>query len=152
MGATMDEVWPIISNKAAIAVNQAWAGHSGSPFKGASRMITVDQHYALTGNDTQKLEATAVPSWQYFYKPLGNSKVAVLMMNHDGHDQTLALEFADVPDVSCTSCSVYDIWRQSMQPTASRTSITLDIARHDSAFLVLMPAKASDSSDDTLIL
>jgi len=28
-GATMDRVWPIISNKEAIAINQAWFGHPG---------------------------------------------------------------------------------------------------------------------------
>lgn len=28
---TMDRVWPIISNKEAIAVNQAWSGHPGGP-------------------------------------------------------------------------------------------------------------------------
>ena len=28
----MDQVWPIISNKEVIAINQAWAGFSGGPF------------------------------------------------------------------------------------------------------------------------
>lgn len=36
-----------ISNREAIAVNQAWAGHSGSPFKQSEeRIILSDLNYA----------------------------------------------------------------------------------------------------------
>ena len=34
----MDAVWEVIANTEAIAINQAWAGHSGSPFANASSM------------------------------------------------------------------------------------------------------------------
>ena len=35
----MDAVWPLISNKEAIAINQAWAGHSGSPFAQSNELV-----------------------------------------------------------------------------------------------------------------
>ena len=39
-------IWPVIANEEAIRVNQAWAGHSGSPFKeGADRVrLTAGVH------------------------------------------------------------------------------------------------------------
>lgn len=36
-------VWPIISNREVIAINQAWAGHSGSPFRSSPDWIIVDE-------------------------------------------------------------------------------------------------------------
>mmetsp|Transcript_27563 Transcript_27563/g.83917 ORF Transcript_27563/g.83917 Transcript_27563/m.83917 type:complete len:358 (-) Transcript_27563:60-1133(-) len=37
--AVSDAIWPIISNKKAIQINQAWAGHSGSPFMQSDEMV-----------------------------------------------------------------------------------------------------------------
>jgi len=48
-------IWPIISNTEAIAVNQAWAGYSGSVFKAATSTV------ALTA---AKGKVAAVPAWQ----------------------------------------------------------------------------------------
>jgi alpha-galactosidase len=52
----MDAIWPVIANPEVINVNQAWYGHSGSPFYNGT-------------------------SSQYFYKPIGRNQVAVLLMN-----------------------------------------------------------------------
>merc|ERR1712167_188056 len=38
-----DQIWPVISNREAIAINQAWAGHSGSPFKNSSSMVNAGE-------------------------------------------------------------------------------------------------------------
>jgi hypothetical protein len=60
----MDAVWPIIANPEAIAVNQAWAGHSGSPFKRSLESVH------LKHREGKKVIAFETAAWQYFYKPL----------------------------------------------------------------------------------
>merc|ERR1719387_2029935 len=39
--AVMDEIWPIIANKEAIAVSQTYAGFSGGPFKESDEEIAL---------------------------------------------------------------------------------------------------------------
>jgi hypothetical protein len=98
---------------------QAWAGHSGSPFKTADRTVSLPPVYSdraaaeaaaaasvsggsggmfAEGSDAAFLPVST-PAWQYLYKPLSSSeaKVAVLLMNHDSAAQVLTLDFADVP-------------------------------------------------------
>lgn len=123
----MDLVWPVISNKEAIAVNQAWAGHSGSPFKQAAQTV-------LLGAGEN---ATAQPSWQFFRKPLGGGKVAVLMMNHGSSAQTLTVNFADVPDLGCKRCKVRDVWERKDLGAFDSSFTAQDLASHDSRFLIL---------------
>lgn len=54
-----------------IAVNQAWAGHSGSPFKQSEHSVELTQ---LRGRERH----SDVPSWQFFYKPIGGSEQVYL--------------------------------------------------------------------------
>ena len=51
----MNAVWGIVSNKEVIAVNQAYAGHSGGPFKQSASQVKLkdDGHYVT------------VPTWQH---------------------------------------------------------------------------------------
>jgi len=60
----MDAVWPVIANPEAIAVNQAWAGHSGSPFKRSPETVH------LKHREKDKVITFETAAWQYFYKPL----------------------------------------------------------------------------------
>lgn len=137
----MDEIWPIISNKEAIAVNQAWDGHSGSPFKQADREVHLkDFKHVVEGVAVP--HAGAVPSWQYFYKPLGGGKVAVLLMNHDSHRQKLLLNFTDVPGGTCTTCRVRDVWIH--KDLGDMDGLSLELDKHDSAFLVLSQVASLD--------
>merc|ERR1740130_162505 len=71
----MDAVWPIIANKEIIAVNQAWAGHSGSPFKNATEVVQLEDYNSLLQGTVMAHEG-ATPSWQMFYKPVGGGKIA----------------------------------------------------------------------------
>ena len=70
----MDAVWPIISNKEAIAVNQAWAGHSGSAFYRSPNTVTLGavNHAAVQkGMGLPQLAAlgpTVAPQHEYYYK------------------------------------------------------------------------------------
>lgn len=144
-----DAVWPIIANKEAIAINQAWAGHSGSPFKQAETHVHLeDYNHELRGVVTP--HTAEVPSWQYFYKPLGSGKVAVLLMNHDSKEQKLTLDPKDVPSLSCSSCKVRDVWNHKDLPPL-KGSFEADVASHDSVFLVLSAASAEASVEEVVI-
>lgn len=68
----MDQIWPLIANPEIIAVNQAYYGHSGSPFVNSSEVTT------LSASEGQ-LE---IFNYQYFYKPIDATRTAVLLMNH----------------------------------------------------------------------
>ena len=94
----MDAVWPVISNKEALAVNQAWAGFAGSVFQQAADQV----HFSGL---SQGLSA-----WQYWYKPVGGGRTAVLMMNHAASSATLTLALSSVPGINGTSWAVRDIW------------------------------------------
>jgi len=144
----MDAIWPIISNKEAIAVNQAWAGHSGSPFKEASEQVLVTGWTSQNRKGLLEVqEDFTVPSWQYFYKPIGDGKVAIFMMNHASASANLKLDFKDVPGLTCSSCHVRDIWNH--KDAGTMNELALDVAPHDSAFLVL--SAASDSRSEIVV-
>lgn len=89
----MDRVWPLISNKDALKVNQAWDGFSGSVFLQANATVAL--------KDVIQEEAP-VPVWQMFYKPIGAGQIAVFLMNHDSVSATLNLPFSAVPGLSST--------------------------------------------------
>jgi alpha-galactosidase len=117
-------IWPIISNQEAIAVNQAWYGFSGSVFKQPSETIVLGEKF------------DAVPIWQYWYKPISATQVAVLLMNHDSNTNALTLNFSDIPGAPCSSCKVRDIWAHQDLGTFSGSWST-SLASHDSAFLMI---------------
>lgn len=141
----MDKIWPVIANPEVIAVNQAYAGHSGSPFKSADAMVKlgeIDYAKVEKGMNYEDVGASFAPSYQFLYKPLeaAGAKTAVLLMNHDSGAQDLTVNFADIPGVTCTSCKVRDIWARK-DLGASTTSYTAKgLASHDAAFLVITPA------------
>lgn len=130
--AAMDSIWPVITNKEAIAVNQAWAGHSGSPFKQSPDAVPLPGSH-LT-----------VPRWHFFRKPIGGGKVAVLMMNHGPDAHTMALSFADVPGLECKRCKVRDVWERKDLGVYDSTFTAQDLASHDSRFLILEAGEAEE--------
>jgi len=126
---TTKAIWDIISNTEAIAVNQAWYGYSGSVFKEASSMVKVGQGST----------STAVPAWQYWFKPTAAGTSAVLLMNHATATTALTVNFADIPG-GCTTCAVRDIWAHADLGTFTGSYTAKALAGHDSAFLLLTPA------------
>jgi len=146
-----DQIWDVISNKEVIAVNQAWAGHSGSPFAQSEQTVTLEwedveisEHRRPTKEEWQ-LRTTrthTTPTWQAFYKPIlpGGAATAVLLMNHDSTTQDLSFNFADVPSVTCTKCDVRDIWARRDLGTFTGSFTAKALESHDSAFLKITPA------------
>eukprot|EP00929_Paragymnodinium_shiwhaense_P084188 TRINITY_DN44_c0_g1_i4.p1 TRINITY_DN44_c0_g1~~TRINITY_DN44_c0_g1_i4.p1 ORF type:complete len:448 (-),score=88.85 TRINITY_DN44_c0_g1_i4:253-1542(-) len=133
----MDKLWPLIANPEIIAVNQAWAGHSGSPFKASSRIVKLKDYNQILWFKVVP-HTIPVPSTQYFYKRLGGEKIAVLLMNHDDEEQELLLDFKDIPGVKCSNCHVRCLFgRKDLGSFDGQVSFK--VASHDSKFLIIMP-------------
>ena len=159
-----NEVWPIITNKEAIAINQAWAGHSGSPFKESEQTVTLaawseplNGHHAMIEDEEDRGEdaegtllerSNVVAAWQYFYKPIlpGGAKVAVLMMNHDKRTKDMSLSFKDVPGLTCTKCNVRDVWAKKDLGTFTDTYTAKGLVGHDAAFIRSRPREVAKYS------
>jgi len=154
----MEEIWPIISNREAIAVNQAWAGHSGSPFKQSATNITLlgfadqTEKPIIGDKGVAKGKETPLPSWHFFYKPLGSGRVAVLLMSHTEAEQSLTVHFADVPGLPCSRCSVRDVWLHEDAGVQLDRYTVKGLTGHDSAFLILSPEpRASHQAFEMLL-
>merc|ERR1719440_1774936 len=148
----MDQIWPIISNKEAIAVSQTYAGYSGGPFKSSNSEVVLDEvNYAAKEKDMADEAFAAMgpataPSFQYFYKPMkaDGSKIAVLLMNHGDGNANLDLAFADVPGLAKGKIQVRDIWNHKDVTTTTDSKITRTVASHDADFLVLTVAPSEE--------
>jgi hypothetical protein len=126
-----NQIWPIISNTEAIAVNQAWAGFSGSVFAQAQEELTLSGTYG------------AVPAWQAFYKPVSKTSVAVLIMNHAGGQATISITFSQIPGVPApgpNGYAVHSIWDHKDLGTMMTSYTATNLASHDSAFITITPA------------
>jgi hypothetical protein len=140
-----DEIWPIISNTEAIAINQAWAGDSGTIFASSRRVIAINPPAAVDHpNFPAPLEAdeqvaTHAASWQQWSKKLGDKQAALLVMNNDGETQTVTVKFSDMPtfkDASFSTFSLRDVWAHKDLGEA-KDGWTVTLESHDSAFLVV---------------
>ncbi len=145
----MDKLWPIIANPEAIAINQAWAGHSGSPFKEADHNIT---WWMGIGGSPHNV---SVPLWQYFQKPVGDGKVAILLVNHDDVSRPMELDLHEVPGLSCSNCEVRDVWAR--QDLGRMMKLDVTVGSHDTVFFLLSPAgegarsSAGELEDELLV-
>jgi alpha-galactosidase len=148
----MDQVWPIVSNKEAIAVSQTYAGFSGGPFKSSEKTVVLDDvspHLMtkyMTEDERQATGPMVTASFQYLYKPLDyeHTAAAVMLINSDANAQELTLNLADVPGIK-GPCKVRDIWAHKDLGSAD-ASMKFKVESHDSAFLHLVGCTpASDS-------
>ena len=128
-----DKIWPVISNKEVLAVNQAYVGDSGGVYDEASETVELTDAFIEATNGEPRVTAA---KHQYLAKQLGGGKVAVLLMNSDTGAQTLEADFAKVPGLSCTTCKVRDIWNhKDLGSFDGKWSGS--VASHDAAFLVI---------------
>lgn len=139
----MDAVWPVISNKDAIAINQAWHGHSGTRFAKASETVVlgpIDYARLEPGVSESDAGPATTPAWQYLSKPINDTHVAVLLMNGGADAVDLKLTFGDVPGLSADKCRVYDVWARAAVGDFSATYTASGVASHDAAFLIVSAA------------
>ena len=132
--ATLASVWPIISNTEAIAVNQAYAGYSGSIFWSSAEQTA----FAPCG---WWLANCSWPSQQYLYKPLPGGDVALLLMNNGVAAVDLAVAFANVPGVAPgASFRVRDVWAHADLGVSVGSLTARAVEPRDSAFFRFSPA------------
>jgi len=111
-------------------------------------MVQLDTvHYAaiekgMTEADIRALGPHIAPSFQYLYKPMeaNGAKIAVLLINNGDTDADLTLNFTDVPEIACSTCSVRDIWNHKDLGTMKTSYTAKAVASHDCAFLIITPA------------
>ena len=139
--AELDAIWPIISNREAIHVNQMWHGHPG-------RLV---------------VEGTSGAHWQCWAKagPSGSQAVLLLNAGTEPINATIPFEQLGLP---CTDaprsrhaatpppdsrggarrCNVRDIWAQAdLAPTTGDAWQVHGLGAHDSRFVIFTP-KASE--------
>jgi len=114
----LDQVWPVISNKEAIAVNQEWNNHPGSRVNVTSGSLPGD-----------------VNVWK---KPLLGGCAAVLAVNMNGNTATDKLtlyvnDFGFGPSNTC-SISVRDIWKKEDAGSTKASFSIGALQPHDSWF------------------
>ena len=127
---TVDSIWPIVSNKEAIAVNQEYAGFSGTIFYSS----TEQTQFAPCG---WWLANCSFPSVQYLYKPLPAGDTAVLLINSGDSTVNLTLNFTSVPGLSATTTySLRDITNQvNLGSFSNAFTATNNVGSRDSVFL-----------------
>lgn len=125
-----DIIWPVIANTEAIAVNQAWHGSAGGIFKESEELVQL--HYK---NDTASFYFSA-PAYRYYYKPISDSEVAVLMLNMKSN-APLLLSVDDIPGWPTDSTAdIRDIWKH--QNVGKNSNVfTCTAGMHDCCFLVV---------------
>lgn len=151
-----DHIWEIISNREAIAVNQAYDGDSGGVYYTSTTMICI---MPWTGNEcnhtslamdtsSRNLEGTiTVPSYRYLSKPLGGGRVAALLINSKEEADNLTAKFADIPGLSCsTNYTVRNIWTHSDEGTHKSSWSTM-VGGHDAAFITVGCASGDYSTE-----
>lgn len=150
----VDLAWPIITNKAALAVNRAW------PHPMPGRMVGTDGAWG----DGTVLNIT----WQVWGKNVTNGSVAVLLVNAADVPQAVSVSFdglipcmphpcnpSPMGDL-CFQCKAQgakgrfgkdgvaldatDLWTGKAMPPVQRNGmLTVQLAPHDSAFVLLKP-------------
>ena len=131
--ATVDSIWPIVSNREAIAVNQQYAGFSGTIFYSSPEATA----FAPCG---WWLANCSFPSVQFLYKPLPAGDTAVLLVNSGDAAADLALTFASVPGLSGTATySLRDVGNRAPLGSASGSWTAKGVGSRDSVFLRLTP-------------
>jgi len=117
-------VWDLIANEEAILVNQAYHGWSGSVY--------------LEADETVALGDGVYPAWQFLYKPLNATAVAVVCMNHGAAPLPLRVGFAAIPGSPCAErCVVRDVWKRRDVGLFQGEFKGEAIESHDAAFLII---------------
>ena len=136
----VDAAWPYITNTEIIAVNQNYAGFSGSIFYNSPENTTFSPC-------TYGVQTCQYPSVQFLYKPQPNDTMAVMMVNNGDSPADLSLHFNSIPklvkapayilrdlwgqqDIDgrfCTDCSICSMCAYVSKGVASRDSVFLQV-------------------------
>ena len=135
---TMDAVWPILSNREALAINEAWVGDAGVLLKQSAANVSMANCSWFDGDGCEH------PSWMVWKKQLDASSVALLLMNNAEAAQDVALTWrTDLPPgahhIACP-CAVRDVHAHRDLGVHADGFTAAGLGAHDSAFLVVTSA------------
>jgi len=140
--ANLATFWPIVSNEEAIAVNQGYAGMSGTRF-----WESADATRFSPCGWGPEFRNCSYASQMYWYKALPGGDVAVLLMNNADAPALLSLEWDAVPGLLPQQGSlvrVRDIWNRANLGVVEGAFIpAAPTASRDSIFLRLTPVAAA---------
>ena len=113
------EMWYIITNTEAIAVNQAWNGHPGQLAK-----------------ELPLANGTSVQVWS---KSLSNNKVAAFFISNQTMFASYTTYSINLNELNITSgsASVRDVWLHKDLGTVKNQLVTDPFGFHDSRFYIL---------------
>ena len=130
--STFDSVWPIISNKHSIAVNQAWHGDAGRLVAQSDTMVTLPNCSWFNTKDCKH------PAWMVWKKALSDSSAAVLLMNNDAKAADVSVQLSQL-QLKCTSSSydVQSLYEGNKSLGTFKGEFTASaLPSHDSSFIV----------------
>jgi alpha-galactosidase len=144
-----DTIWPIISNKEVIAVNQAYVGDSGNVFDESPDKVTftrdVKTESVASSKNRLQLESTfRVAAWQQWSKQIDATTfaTAVLLVNNDDIARSMRLNFASVPSLKTMPAnslySLRDLYSHKELGTFTG-SYDVSLETHDSIMLMITP-------------
>jgi len=145
--ATLDKVWPIITNREAIAINQEWSGDSGRLHNQSSTLVNVSN--CGSGSPCQQTQ------WMIWSKALpprktSESRAAVFLLNNDNkaiNVSTLLEGVHGLGPCGSAGCSVRSVWDRADLPQSQRVSALLE--PHDSALLVVTSSSPAPAPGPT---
>ena len=147
--AKLEDVWPLLANKEAVAINQRWAGHPGTRVKMwtpvGSQMIDGPPLQEFQRSDQVFYATAQIETMQIWMKPQPNGSAAVLVLNAGNFSAPFSLPLSDVSMPA--RARAHDIWRQTEIVTVGALEGT--VAGHACAFYLLMPAPPSPSPRPT---
>lgn len=130
----VDFVWDIITNKDAIAIDQAWGGYPGGVLAESAENVTL-QHCDWPWAGDQNFSMPVTQTW---WKPLPGGQAAVLVINHGNVPLDANVSLAAIPGLACAAspagCAVKDVWT-GQTSTYSGTVPIAALPSHDTAFL-----------------
>jgi hypothetical protein len=137
----MAKNYGIIGNKAAIAINQAYAGHPGRLIKNATQtFVAATGHGAnfiqcrVPGISRNFCDNVTFPVTQVWAKPLPDDAHAVLLINLSEVPQTVGVTAAEL-GLRWKSSSQVNVW--TGKPFTGSLAAGVRLAPHGSAFVQL---------------
>lgn len=133
-----DTWWPVVSNPAAIAINQAWAGSAG---KLAAQSTQLWSGRVPHGAGCEAPYNRTLPYWTVWSKPLPGGTMAAVAMNTVTSTQTFSVSTVSLgfpPDQ--LTFGLMDVWTGNTLPgvTGGLWEVTLPVDGH--AFVLFTPA------------
>jgi hypothetical protein len=136
--ATVKKHWEVVTNMDAIAVNQDYAGFSGSIFYESTEK---EQFQPCSWGARADCGFSVAMSW---HKPLSGSDLrkstmAVLLMNNGGKAKDLSFKLSDVPGLKAQSCcTAWSVWEgRSLGKVGAAGFAAKEVGSRDSVFLTL---------------